>query len=110
MGFLLRFVKTILRARDGVASVPELAALTGHREHAVRVGIHWLAAKGVCALDEDRGEVIALSPVEKAESDSAALTEADAALSQVLDDTAAYRRHFVRVDAARLLASASDES
>jgi len=99
-------VKTILRSRDGIASVPELAALTGHREHAVRVGVEWLAAKGLCALVEDRGEMIVLAPVEKAELDSAALAEADAALSQVLDDTAAYRRHFARADAARLLALA----
>ena len=106
LGFLLRFVKTILRSRDGIASVPELAALTGHREHAVRVGVEWLAAKGLCALVEDRGEIIVLASVEKAELDSAALAEADAALSQVLDDTAAYRRHFARADAARLLALA----
>ncbi len=106
LGFLLRFVKTILRARDGVASVPKLAALTGHREHTVRVGIQWLAAKGLCALVKDRGEAMELAPVEKAEPDSAALAAADAALSQVLEDTAAYRRHFARADVARLLALA----
>jgi len=109
LGFLLRFVKTILHSRDGVASVPELAALTGHREHTVRAGVQWLAAKGLCTLVEDRGEVIALAPAEKGEPDSSALAEADAVLSQVLADTAAYRRHFARVDVARLLALASCE-
>ncbi len=110
LGFLLRFVKTILRVRDGTASVPELAALTGHREQTVRTGIEWLAAKGLCALIEDRGEIMVLAPVVRAEPDPAALAEADAALSQVLDDTAAYRRHFSRVDAARLLTPASRKS
>jgi len=110
LGFLLRFVKTILRVRDGVASVPELAAFTGHREHTVRKGIEWLAAKGLCALVEDRGEIMVLAPVEKAEPNSAALAEADAALSQMLDDTAAYRRHYAGADAARMLALASRKS
>ena len=102
--YLGGLVKTVLDKKGGAAHVPLLAALSGHREHTVRAGLTWLAAKGSCVLVEDRGEVVLLARGKRKAPDPEVLARTDALLRQSLADTLAYRRHFLRVEGDKILA------
>jgi single-stranded-DNA-specific exonuclease len=80
-----------MRARAGHVSVPRLAAALGHREATVRAGVEWLAARGqmqVVEAEEDR------LTLRTGGQPSMNLQAVESRLRRLLDETAAYRRHF----------------
>jgi hypothetical protein len=91
LGRLAGMVKYDLRARGGHVNVRRLAAALGHREATIRAGLDLLVARGqlsIVEVDEDSLVVHAggepLADIEHVES----------RLQRLLDETAAYRRHF----------------
>lgn len=101
---LAGLVRHSLQAHAGQVHLPVLATATAQREATVRAGLHWLEAKGQIHIIEDDGSQITLGPGGEASS-----TGADAwrqRLTALLQETAAYRAHFTRADAATLLSAA----
>ena len=88
---LAGMVKYDLRARAGHVNVRRLAAALGHREATVRAGLNLLVARGqlrIIEIDED-------SLVVRAGGEPLADFEyVESRLQRLLDETAAYRRHF----------------
>jgi single-stranded-DNA-specific exonuclease len=84
-------VKHDLRTRGGRVNIRRLAAVLGHREVTARVGLEWLEALGklrVVTADEDTWTLQAGG---EPSPDS---QEVQLRLQKLLDETAAYRRHF----------------
>jgi hypothetical protein len=84
-------VKHDLRARDGRVDVRRLAASLGHREATVRACVEWLAALGQVRIFEMSGDTIRLQAGGAA---SANALRVESRLRRLVDETAAYRRHF----------------
>lgn len=79
--------------KNGTATLTELAAATAQRPDAVRAGLDWLAAKGHIAVTVD-GETLTLAPG----GTPTTADEAQARLKRLLDESAAYRKHWRRKD------------
>jgi single-stranded-DNA-specific exonuclease len=99
---LMGLVKHVLRTKDGRAEIAELAAAMGHREVTVRMGLVWMEARGRLHVVEGTG--LSLHLVEGGERDPHKEQAAFADLRQILAETAAYRRYFLRADKTRVLA------
>jgi len=84
-------VKHDLRTRGGRVNIRRLAAALGHRELTVRVGLEWLKALGKLHIVEANEDTLKLQPGGEPSSDS---QEVQSRLVHLLDETAAYRRHF----------------
>jgi hypothetical protein len=87
-------VKRGLRSHGGRVSLSQLAAGTSQREAAVRLGLDWLAEHGDIAIIGEGGEEIRLAASSRVAG--ADLEGATVRLRSVLEETAAYRAHFVR--------------
>jgi hypothetical protein len=84
-------VKHDLRTRGGRVDVPRLAAALAHRQETVRAGLAWLAACGQIGIVEEVGDVV----IVRAGSESMPhLADVQAHLHELLEETAAYRRHW----------------
>jgi single-stranded-DNA-specific exonuclease len=93
---LVGLVKHALSMGRGKVDIPTLAAATAQREGTVRVGLNWLAARGhLTLLDEEDGVVFVDKDGTVREEDTPRLT---ALLRASLEETAAYRAHFARVE------------
>jgi single-stranded-DNA-specific exonuclease len=88
----------------------DLAAVTAQREITVHKGLLWLAAKGyIIVLEETndgiclapRGHITKAAPGDREGELDVAVIAAD--LKALLDETAAYRRYFLRVEKDRIL-------
>ena len=108
---LAGMVKYGLKAYQGRLEIPALASATAQREVTVRVGLAWLAAKGVITLrgeggdedeDENDDEVMWVA-VGEGKADRKSLAWAEAQLKDLLAETRAYRAYFRRVDAKALI-------
>jgi single-stranded-DNA-specific exonuclease len=88
---LMGMVKHDLHRRGGVVAVPRLAAALGQREATVRVGLAWLAARGQLRILEMNGDRLRLQAGGEPTGDRESL---EFRLRRMLDETAAYRRHF----------------
>jgi single-stranded-DNA-specific exonuclease len=107
---LAGLVKHALRTADGEIHLETLAIATAQREITVRKGLLWLAAKGYVTVREEGAEAIRLGPKNQTgdSSRTSEMTRADAdviteELKALLDETAAYRRYFLRVEKDKLL-------
>jgi single-stranded-DNA-specific exonuclease len=102
---LLGLVKHAQRANQGRMDVATLAAATAQREEAVRVGLDWLAARGVVGLVEgaDGLRVAASGEGASSEGSSGDLEALQAALGALLEETRAYRSYFSRAPVEALL-------
>ncbi len=94
-------VKYALRADDGRVSIARLAAATAHCEPTVRHAIAWLAAQGHVRVTRAEGDLLYLSSGGEPAPERAARALTN--LQSALAETAAYRRHFRRVNAESLI-------
>jgi len=98
---LVGLVKHAIRTREGRARVSTLAAATAQRAAAVSAGIAWLLARGNVAIVEEQGDEIRFAAGGGIVSPD--LPRVAAELKAMLEETAAYRAHFARADAASLI-------
>ena len=82
-------------------NLSQLAAGTAQREAAVRLGLDWLVEHGDIVIEGEEGEVIRLAAGSGVVG--ADLKGATVRLGSVLEETAAYRVHFVRSPAESLV-------
>jgi single-stranded-DNA-specific exonuclease len=99
---LAGLVKKALATSQGRVSLARLATATAQREAAVSLGLDWLVEHGHVSIVEDEGEEIVLAPGSGVPG--ADVKGAAARLRSLLQETAAYRRHFSGADAETLLA------
>jgi len=97
---LAGLAKYAIGRRDGLAAVAELAAATAQREATVRQGLAWLEAHGDLSISELEDGRLLLAGGGAPRSGLADIT---ARLDALLAETAAYRAHFRRAPADRLL-------
>ncbi|MBL7162260.1 MAG: single-stranded-DNA-specific exonuclease RecJ [Anaerolineales bacterium] len=101
---LTGLVKHTLRAKDGLAHLPTLAAVMAHREATVRVGLAWLEEKGHIVVERvERGAGSGEIQLRAGGEPGHALNDVAMTLKGLLDETAAYRSYFNKVDAKTLL-------
>ena len=93
--------KYAINQKGGKVSVAELAVATGQREGAIRLGLEWLVAGGHLSIQRDENTV-QLSPGNH-ESNQYLQRELFLAVKGILEETAAYRAHFQRAEAASLI-------
>jgi len=98
---LAGLAKRTLSSNRGRFEISALAAATAQREATVRAGLDWLSAQGHLAILEERdGEV----HLEAGDGEPRADAPRSAArLKALLEETAAYRAHFARVSAEKLV-------
>ncbi len=73
-----------------------MAAATAQRETAVRLGLHWLAARGHVYVVQEDGDAIQLEPGDGIPRGEAAVLMAQ--LQRLLEESAAYRRYFQQAE------------
>jgi hypothetical protein len=93
---LAGLLKHTLRASQGRVSIPTLAAATGQRQAAVRLGLDWLVARGHLRVLAEEGDEIVIAAGDGVPGDD--LAEREAQLKAVLEETAAYRDYFLKAD------------
>jgi len=89
---LAGLVKRALASDKGRVNLARLAAATAQREAAVSLGLDWLVERGDVSIVEDEGEEIVLAPGSGVPGGD--VKAAAARLRSLLQETAAYRRHF----------------
>jgi single-stranded-DNA-specific exonuclease len=99
---LAGLIKHALQAREGRVWVSTLAAATAQREATAWAGIAWLLARGRVAVIEEGGDEIRFTAGSGTASPD--LPRIASELKALLEETAAYRAHFARVDTASLIA------
>ena len=102
--FLKRLAGLVKRAIEkelGHLSLSRLGAATAQRITAVQAGLEWLQASGHIRIAEYEGDLIQLAQGEGGKIASLAQVQAD--LTQLLEESAAYRAHFARAEAPRLV-------
>jgi single-stranded-DNA-specific exonuclease len=97
---LMGLVKYSLTHKEGEVNLEELAAVLGHRQTTVRLGIDWLVAQGKLSIYADEGDLLVLRPDQRPPSAEAATVEN--LLQAALAETAAYRRFFREASLAAL--------
>ncbi len=108
LAYLAGLVKYALLTKEGCVGLAELAAMMGHREVSVRIGLAWLEAKGLLQV-VSFGE-LALELVEVASPQLERAAQLQAELSEVLAETVAYRRFFGRARIDQVLAPSTCSS
>jgi single-stranded-DNA-specific exonuclease len=98
---LAGLAKYALRSAGGQVSVAVLAAACAQREATVRAGLDWLAARGFIAVQSGPADSVLIAEGRGAGEVPPAVT---ARLQAALDETAAYRAHFMRAAAESLVA------
>jgi single-stranded-DNA-specific exonuclease len=94
-------VKRSLRTRGGQVPLAELAAGLAQRESTVRLALRWLEAKGDIDIISDDGETVQFSQAKRTPAEDQ--REIAILLETMLNDTAAYRKHFRHADKDRLI-------
>jgi single-stranded-DNA-specific exonuclease len=100
---LAGLAKYVINQKGGKVTVGELAAATGQREGAIRLGLEWLAAGGHVSIQRD-DETVLLS-AGNGELNQYLQRELYLAVKGILEETEAYRAHFHRAEAERLIDS-----
>ncbi len=98
---LAGFAKYAINQKGGKVTVGELAAATGQRAGAIRLGLEWLAAGGHVSLQRE-DDTLLLSPG-NGESNQYLQRELYIAVKGILEETAAYHAHFLRADPESLM-------
>ena len=102
--FLLRLAgmtKFIINNKAGKSSIKELAVATAQCERAIQIGLEWLAAGGhVSIIGEEDALVLS---TESGEPNEYLRKELYVAVKGILEETAAYRAHFVKADVSNLM-------
>ena len=93
---LAGLTKYAMRSHDGWVDQWKLAAITAQREKTVRDGLSWLAAHGdIREYHEGRDR---LRIVEGGDLDPQRLQDIENSLKALLEETAAFRRQFLKAD------------
>jgi hypothetical protein len=98
---LAGFAKYAINQKGGKVTAGELAVATGQREGAIRLGLEWLAAGGHVSIQ--REEDVLLLSSGNGESNQYLQRELYLAVKGILEETAAYRVHFQRAEAASFM-------
>ncbi len=98
---LAGLAKYAINQKAGKVTVGELAVATGQREGTIRLGLEWLAAGGHISIRRD-DETVRLS-AGNGESNQYLQRELYLAVKGILEETEAYRAHFQRAEAERLI-------
>ena len=98
---LAGLVKYAIHQRGGRATVQELAAVTGQRVSAVRIGLEWLAAGGHVAIIG--GEDALVLSAGNGNTNQYLQKELHVAVKGILEETAAYRAYFARAEVDSLI-------
>jgi hypothetical protein len=93
--------KYAVNQKGGKVTVGELAAATGQREGAIRLGLEWLAAGGHISIQRDEGTLVLSAG--NGELNQYLQRELYLAVKGILQETAAYRAHFQRAAAESLI-------
>jgi hypothetical protein len=101
LSHLAGLAKYVINQKNGKVAVGELAAATGQREGAIRLGLEWLAAGGHISIQRD-DETVLLS-ARSGELNQYLQRELYLAVKGILQETEAYRAHFQRAEAERLM-------
>ena len=98
---LAGIIRFALNKRNGLVTLPELAAATNHREWTVRKGIEWWIARGEISLLETNGAAFTFK--QGGVFDPIPLNKIEQELTVMLLETSAFRSYFLRVDPQQLL-------
>jgi single-stranded-DNA-specific exonuclease len=99
---LAGMAKFALSQSSGHTKISKLAAACAQKELTVRIGLEWLAASGHIRLTGKRQEDDLILSRGTGEGDTFLRAELAAGLGSLIDETAAYRAHFL-VAGARML-------
>jgi len=100
---LAGLVAYAINRRDGHSNLAALASATAQRETTAQAGLEWLAARGDIRFDKDD-----LGNITIYRGGSSVPASQETAMRRIvilLDETAAYRAYYRRVEAERLLSS-----
>jgi hypothetical protein len=100
---LAGLVKRALTSNEGWVCLTTLAAATGQREAAVRLGLDWLVEKGHIVILEGEGDEIRVA--QGPGTPGGDVKGAAVRLQALLAETAAYRVHLTRAPSETLLGS-----
>ena len=92
---LAGLAKHALSANQGRVGISTLAAATAQRDSTVRAGLAWLAARGYLVVHDEENDEVHLTA--GSQVISADLPRFAAQLNVLLEETAAYREHFVEM-------------
>lgn len=88
--------KYVINRAHGYVELAELAASVGQREASVRLGLGWLEARGrIVVLDSEPMAMRLMFQTTPGEGDLKLASEILAKLKAVLQETSAFRRHFM---------------
>jgi single-stranded-DNA-specific exonuclease len=94
-------IKYSISKLEGSVDLPQAAAALGHRVAAVRLGVDYWAGRGALTVVEERDTYVLVR--EGGQAREGVRVAAAEALRSVLNETAAYRRHFQGAPTGRLL-------
>jgi single-stranded-DNA-specific exonuclease len=98
---LAGLVKFVINQHSGKVSIQELAAVTGQRLSAVRIGLEWLAAGSHVSISGEEEALILSAGIGMA--NQYLQKELFIAVRGILEETAAYRDYFSRAEAKVLI-------
>ena len=104
---LAGLVKHAVEKEQGCASLNRLAAATAQRTLTVQAGLDWLQASGYIRLLRQEEDLVWLARGDGIKS--ASLAKFRETLRQLLEESAAYRRYFVKAEA-RLVIEAAQQA
>ncbi len=99
---LAGLVKYVINQRGGKTTLSELASAMAAREAAVRAGVEWLKSGGQLEVREEPPGEFSITAT-RAESDDESRARWMSILAFVLDETNAYRQHYMRADKETLI-------
>ncbi|MCX7683530.1 MAG: single-stranded-DNA-specific exonuclease RecJ [Anaerolineae bacterium] len=91
-------IKHALSSGEMNMPLAKLAAATAQREATVRVGLQWLAARGLITFHQQANGELRLTPACDQAQESEDVPQLMARLRSLLEETAAYRAFLQRVD------------
>lgn len=94
-------VKYALKSKDGKVNISFLAAATASREIAVKKGIQWLVQKGYINISMAGADEILITEGNGETVNN--INEILYELKKILEETAAYRKYFLRANKSQLL-------
>ena len=95
--------KYVINQKEGRVTVAELAVVTGQREGTIRLGLEWLAAGGHISIHRDGSHDAMLLSPGTGDLNQYLQRELYMAVRGILEETAAFRAHFQRAEAEKLI-------
>ena len=100
---LTGLTKYVINHKSGKITIGELAVVTGQREGTIRLGLEWLAAGGHISIQRDGSADTVFLSAGNGELNQYLQRELYVAVRGILEETAAYRAHFQRAEAEKLI-------